>query len=367
MAGQPFGNVLRYLRRAASVAHPDLIDRLTDGQLVERFVSGLDPSAFEAIVQRHGPLVWGVCRRVAYNAQDAEDAFQATFLVLTRKAGFLEKRASLGSWLYGVAFRIALRANANAARRRIHEQQAADMATTTSDAGWEELRPLLDAELSRLPEKFRAPLVLCYMEGKTNEQAARELGWPAGSLSKRLARGREMLRERLASKGAVFAGALLGTTLAQNAASAAVPAPLVDLTTSIVQAVAAGKGMALASTPVAALTEGAMQAMWFAKLKLISLVAAGCVAVAGSALLAQQVLSTAEKDVPAAKAATDPLLPPEQFAALQQLLKPGPEDSRWLTVPWMPSSNIWAARQKAAQEGKPLFLWYMAGEPLGQC
>jgi RNA polymerase sigma factor (sigma-70 family) len=169
--------------------------------LVERFVQRQDEEAFAALVRRHGPLVLGVCRRVLHDWDDAQDAFQATFFVLARKAASLAKPEALGNWLYGVAFRTAVKARARAARRREYERQAGRAtANPSSELARRDLWEALDEELSRLPEKYRAPLVRCYLEGKTNEEAARELGCPPGSMSGRLARGRELLRERLTSR-----------------------------------------------------------------------------------------------------------------------------------------------------------------------
>src|SRR5262249_22740610 len=149
-----------------------------------------DAAAFAALVRRHGPTVLGVCRRVLHNAHDAEDAFQATFLVLVRKGRSIAKREALSSWLYGVAYRVALKAQADLVRRRQHERQAAgrfDEASQPETTG-DDLRPILDEEVNRLPDKYRRPIVLCYFEGKTYQEAARLLGWPAGTTSVRLAR-----------------------------------------------------------------------------------------------------------------------------------------------------------------------------------
>lgn len=178
------------------------IEELPDGRLLKQFVSRHDQAAFAALVQRHGPMVLGVCRRVLRNHQDAEDAFQATFLVLARKAGGLHRPELLANWLYGVAYRTAQQARVKAARRCHHEREAATMSSAQAEPEPEgkEIREVLDEALFKLPEKYRAPLVLCYLEGKTNEEAAKLLGWPSGSMSARLARGRELLRQQLAGQ-----------------------------------------------------------------------------------------------------------------------------------------------------------------------
>jgi RNA polymerase sigma-70 factor (ECF subfamily) len=188
-------------------------------------------------------MVLAVCQRVLQNSQDAEDAFQATFLVLVRKAGSIGQPELLANWLYGVAYRTALKARANAVRRSEHERQAVSMpsADPLVEVAWRELRALLDEELSRLPEKYRAPLVLCYLQGKTNEEAARQLGWPIGSMSARLARGREMLRDRLASRNRALPAGLFLMVLSQKAGAAALPAPLVSATVNAGVGLAVGK------------------------------------------------------------------------------------------------------------------------------
>src|SRR5262249_32075120 len=149
------------------------------------------------------PLVFGVCRRILFDMQDAEDAFQATFLVLARKASSITRRSRVSNWLYGVAFRVAARARKNALRRRVLERHDFDV-TAVPDAGRSrdpELAPLLHEEVQRLPDKYRAPLVLCYLEGKTNQEAADQLRWPVGTVKTRLSKAREMLRTRLARRG----------------------------------------------------------------------------------------------------------------------------------------------------------------------
>jgi RNA polymerase sigma factor (sigma-70 family) len=176
-----------------------------DGPLLKRFARGHDEMAFAALVGRHGPMVLAVCRRVLGHEQDAEDAFQATFLVLMRRAGSLRRPALLANWLYGVAYRTACKARLTASRRRRRERRAAPRGTTDSspDEAAPELNARLNEALCLLPEKYRAPLTLCYLQGKTHQEAARLLGWPAGSMSARLARGRELLREHLADRSSM--------------------------------------------------------------------------------------------------------------------------------------------------------------------
>jgi RNA polymerase sigma factor (sigma-70 family) len=206
---------------------------LSDRELVSRFVDFRDEQAFTVLVRRHGPMVFGVCRRVLSNAQDAEDAFQATFVVLARKAHAVEKPELLANWLYGVAYRTARKARAQAARRGHHERQAALMAGAEAiEAGGnsQEIRGILDEELQHLPAKYRVPLVLCYLEGMTNEQAARRLGWPPGSMSYRLARGRELLRGRLARRAQNFPASEFDSRLAEVTIPLGVPESLVEAT-----------------------------------------------------------------------------------------------------------------------------------------
>src|SRR6266851_5158804 len=275
MANGQLDVVLRHIRRM--VGNGDHEE--TDQELLARFAARHEEAVFERLMDRHGPMVLGVCQRVLCHEQDAEDVFQATFLVLARKAKSIRKRGSLGSWLYGVAYRLALKLHVTAARRRARERQASAMQSrftlsagemmatpTSTDSTWSDLRPILDEELHRLPEKYRAPLVLCYLEGKTNVEAGRMLGWPAGSMSKRLARGRDMLRTRLSERGLAFSTAALAAALAENA-QAHVPAALSH--SSLKAAVLVGAGHALTgvvSTQVGSLVHGVIHTMFVTKL-----------------------------------------------------------------------------------------------------
>src|SRR5690242_18128398 len=206
---------------------------LTDGQLLECFLSDRNEAAFEALVRRHGPMVLGVCRRVLAHAQDAEDAFQATFLVLARRAASVVPREAVGNWLYGVAYRTALKARTLTARRRACERQVRDVPqpVTEPQASREELERLLDEELHRLPDRYRLPLVLCDLEGRTRREVARQLGLPDGTLSNRLATARRLLANRLRRRGLALSGGAVAAHLSQRAVSADVPASLIVSTT----------------------------------------------------------------------------------------------------------------------------------------
>jgi RNA polymerase sigma factor (sigma-70 family) len=217
-------------------------------------------------------MVLGVCRRVLANFHDADDAFQATFLVLVRKAASLRSSGLLANWLYGVAYRTALKARAAAARRRAREKQIIDMPAPQVGTGevWHELQLHLDRELQRLPEKYRVPVVLCDLEGKTRKEAARLVGVPEGALSTRLARARALLAKRLARHGLGLSGGMLAVALSQGEASACLSPPLVLATVKAAALAAAGTTMAagVVSAKVMALTEGVLKTMLLTKLKL---------------------------------------------------------------------------------------------------
>lgn len=264
--GEP-GIVIRNLR-AVLVRHDGA--GLPDAELLDCFIAQRDEAAFAALVHRHGPMVLGVCRRVLRNDADAEDAFQATFLVLVRKAATLDRRGALGNWLYGVAHNTALKAKAMNSRRRVREQRAGQQLPSAADADlWPELQALLDTELSQLPEKYRTPLVLCELEGKTLKDAAQQLGCPPGTVASRLARGRTMLARRLARQGLPLSAAALAAALASNTATAAVPPTLLVSTVKAASSCAAGSVVLAGgiSAKVAALTDGVMKAMLWTRLK----------------------------------------------------------------------------------------------------
>jgi RNA polymerase sigma factor (sigma-70 family) len=279
-------SVLRHLRRAAL---RDDGAGLPDGQLLESFLARRDEAAFEALVRRHGPMVLGVCRRVLGHAHDAEDAFQATFLVLARKAASLRPRALVGGWLYGVAYRTALKARTMNARRRAREARAGARraAERAHEETWDELLPLLDEELSRLPDKYRVPVVLCDLEGKTRREAARQVGVPEGTLSGRLTTAHRLLASRLARYGPAVSGGTLAAVLSSSAASACVPSSLAASTAKSAVLVSGGDVLAAGAVParVMALTEGVVKTMLLSKLKAFVAVAFAVVVSVGAVSL----------------------------------------------------------------------------------
>jgi RNA polymerase sigma factor (sigma-70 family) len=273
---------------------------LTDRHLLERFVAARDEAAFAELVRRHGPMVLGVCRRLLADAHEAEDAFQATFLVLVHKAAAISRPELLGPWLHGVAHRIAGRAR-QAARRRAREREAVTMpdGDPAVEVVWRELRQVLDEELGRLAQKYRAPLVLVYLQGKTTEEAARLLGCPKGTVLSRLARGRDRLRDRLVRRGVVLSVWTLAMALVEKAAPAAVAAGMVQAAVLT----AAGKAAAgVIPATVAALAKGELQAMLLSKVKVVAAVVLTLsVAVAGTVVgaraLADKPAADKEADV----------------------------------------------------------------------
>ncbi len=272
--------VLEYLRTDCAAQE---LEPLTDGQLLERFLTARDEAAFATLVYRHGGMVLGVCRRVLSDGHFVEDAFQATFLVLVRRAAAIRRDAPLGPWLYGVAQRVALKARARTAARQSRQRELTDMPNTEplDERTWQELRPVLDEEVGRLPEKCRAPIVLCYFEGKSYDQAAQELGWPKSSLASRLAKGRELLRQRLVQRGITLSMGALTTALAEKAAGVAVAALLTINTAKAATSVAAGKTVAggVLLAQALALAEEAMKTMIGIKGKLAALLLALSLAV----------------------------------------------------------------------------------------
>jgi RNA polymerase sigma factor (sigma-70 family) len=263
---------LDHLRR---LTDPSRGRDLSDADLLERFRSRREEAAFTLLVQRHGPMVLALCRRVLGDAHEAEDAFQAAFLVLVRKAGTIRKQSSLAAWLYGVASRIAHKARMRSVRQRGREREVmppnvGDDPCESLTAG--ELRAALDEEIERLPAKYRTPLILCYLADKTHEQAAKELNWPKSSVTARLAKARQLLQRRLIRRGFTAPAALLAALLTEQTTNAAVPALLT--LSSVRLAVQAVKGEALTATATVALAntfvKGTAFTKWTAALVLLA-------------------------------------------------------------------------------------------------
>jgi RNA polymerase sigma factor (sigma-70 family) len=288
---------------------------LGDGQLLERYLTRRDEDAFEAIVDLHGPMVLGLCRRMLRDPRDIEDAFQATFLVLVRKAPAIRDRALLSSWLYGVAYRVARRARTRTLRRRGREASVGELevAAEPEPPGRPESDPMLDQELRRLPEKYRVPLVLCYLRGRTHDQAAEELRCPVGTVRSRLARGRELLRKRLIRRGyaPTVPATLLGgdTTLPARLLVATVPPPLAAATVRAALGFGSSSIFKTGAAAVSsvALAQGVLTTMKLAQFKWIGL------AVLATGLSAGGVVASGFASTPVQQAETtsDPAAGPQ--------------------------------------------------------
>jgi RNA polymerase sigma factor (sigma-70 family) len=267
-----------FIRRLRTHYAPADSGGLTDRDLLDRWLLRRDEAAFETLVWRHGPMVLGVCRRLLANSGDAEDAFQATFLALLRKACGIQRRDALGGWLYRVAYRVALRVRATSFRRASRERPDIidHPAPDRIDPPWRDLQPVLDEEVSRLAERERVPFVLCYLEGRTNAEAARELRCPVGTVQSRLARARRQLRARLTRRGLAPSATAFALGLAAQEALAVVPTLLV---TKLV-AITAGRTPGQIPIRVNTLTNGAVRTMFYATLRR-TVVAAVVVALAG--------------------------------------------------------------------------------------
>jgi RNA polymerase sigma factor (sigma-70 family) len=269
MAANQLNKVVRYLRDILPTPAGSLA---ADGELLRGYVKRRDEAAFESLVKRHGPMVLGVCRRVLHNAHDAEDAFQATFLVLVRKAASIRSPDTVGNWLYGVAYRNALAARRAATRRQARESRGSELRRPDPrNDPWENIRPVLDQELARLPDKYRIVVVVCDLEEKSRKEAAELLGLPEGTVASRLARARAMLANRLIRHGLVLSAASLTSVLSENVSSASVPASLMSVTVKAAPVFVAGETAAsVFSTGVINLTEGVLKSMFLAKLRLVA-------------------------------------------------------------------------------------------------
>jgi RND family efflux transporter MFP subunit len=267
MSRRNLNSIVRYLRQLTGSANAN---GASDAELLERYIRHRDEAAFELLLWRHGTLVFNVCRRVLPSEQDAEDAFQATFLAFVRKASSISRRGSVAAWLYKVAYRVALEARERARKTAALEKPGGELLAVQPavEPVWSDVRPILDAELSRLPERLRRPIVLCYLEGKSNEEAARELGCRLGTIYSRLSRGRELLRLRLQRRGVTLSVTALSAALTASAVEAAPAIPLMRRAVHAALAFADSSSSAAVSLRAATLAEGVLKTMFVTKLKI---------------------------------------------------------------------------------------------------
>ncbi len=297
------GEFLRFLQRASALHGTcDLSDR----ELLERFLSNRDEGAFTFLVRRHGPILFSVCRRLLDNSHDAEDALQAAFLVLVRRTRSIRRKESVGSWLFGVAEHIALKTRARDAARRNRERETGILrsARPADDISKQELYTALDEAIGSLPEKYRAPIILCYLEGRSMDQAARELNCPKTSLARLLEKGREMLRGKLERRGFTLAALALTTALTEMAAAAPLPVSLTIKTVKAATLVATSKVVAggYISAHVLALADGAIKGVFVMKAKLVLLAVTFGLAVGGAGWYGYKGYSATSQSSPTAKA-----------------------------------------------------------------
>lgn len=261
--------LMQYLRR---MVEPAGSGPVSDAHLLERWTAQHDEAAFELLVRRHGPMVVGVCRRLLRDPEDVEDAFQATFLVLVTKAGSIGKGTAVASWLYKVAFRVALRARDRKSRQAVPMADVDLPAPARGDeALWRDMRKVLDEEVQGLPARYREVFVLCHLHGMTNREAARECGLPLGTLLSRLSRARERLRRRLSRRGVTLSVGALTAGLATETPAAGLPLGFLSITLRAALCGAAEKAVSagVLSVQAAALTKGVLQAMWITKIKMV--------------------------------------------------------------------------------------------------
>ncbi|MHB1558503.1 MAG: RNA polymerase sigma factor [Isosphaeraceae bacterium] len=311
------------------------VSGLSEGQLLAQFVGERDEVAFEAIVSRHGPMVLGICRRLLNDPHDVEDAFQATFLVLVRRAGELRDRDLLASWLYGVALRVATRCRRDRGRRRAREAggERVDVAIQEpDDSGLGELRGVIDAEVARLPERFRAPIVLCYFEGMTHDQAAERLGCPVGTVRSRMSKGRELLRSRLARRGFGPEAMPAPGSVAMAAIGPPVPPDILARTVNAAAGAAIGRSIvsAGASAPAARLARGVLRAMTISRWTTIAAACAVLGALGGGVGVMARQDRAGNKAAPTSKAEAQEQKAPASVPPSSPALKTLEEMQTWI-------------------------------------
>jgi RNA polymerase sigma factor (sigma-70 family) len=328
-------NLAAILRQIRALAGPQAIEGLTDAELLERFTSWADHNAFTALVQRHGPLVWRVCRRLLHQAADAEDAWQATFLHLARCAGSIRKPSSVASFLHGTAFHISCKARRATGRRSAYETQPdpPPVPDPAREAAWRELACIVEELVHSLPDKYRLPLLLFYWEGRTHEEAAQLLGWPCGTVKTRLAAARRLLHHQLVRRGVTLPFAVIALVLAADGAEATVPATRMALAMTLVALSAKqAASPAGAASRALGLADEAMRGATAIKLKLglmalvvASAAAAGAIAMARQGQAAPRIEKVGEADmhVPAGPASAAPLVQQARTDLFGDPLPPG--------------------------------------------
>ncbi len=272
MAASSSHPLLEYLRRLHGGKAADVA--LDDMQLLGRFLTSRDESAFTTLVQRYGAMVWGLCVRLLGQSPEAEDAFQATFLVLVRKAASLHGPESLGPWLYGVAYRTALKLRGQRAQRAAREAPLTEhIVEERPELIWSDLRLILDEEINRLPTKYRLPVLLCYLQGLSSEEAAQRLGCAKGTVFSRLSRARDLLRRRLVRRGVEVSAGALAVVLSENAALQSAPSlALREVTIRASLLLAAGTAGKTLSAPLAVLVEGVVRSMFLSKVRFVGII-----------------------------------------------------------------------------------------------
>lgn len=295
MTGRMPHPVLQHIRRLVRAE----ADAPSDRQCLERFAARREEEAFAVLVRRHGPMVRGVCRRMLRSAEDAEDVFQATFLVLARKAGSIRWKRSIAPWLYQVAYRLACKGRAEAARRRERERNGrAEKAAPADDPSWREVRAVLDEELHEMAEKYRTPLVLCYLEGLTRDEAAERLGWSLGTLKRRLQQGRECLRMRLVRRGVTLPAVLLSVSLTAHETTAALSPLAVHALARSAAVFASGRTADAACSAASSLAEAALRTMAASHAKLAAVLLAALSLATGAGLWTCWVLAARTPEQP---------------------------------------------------------------------
>ncbi|HEY7423830.1 MAG TPA: RNA polymerase sigma factor [Gemmataceae bacterium] len=346
MATPSLHPLLHYLRRLSGGTAGGDVD---DAQLLHRFLDQQDENAFTTLVQRYGAMVWGLCVRRLGETPEAEDAFQATFLVLVRKARSLHGPELLGPWLYGVAYRTALKLRGRRARLAARETALPEQAAEERpEQVWSDLRPILDEEMNRLPEKYRQPVLLCYLQGLSSEEAARRLGCAKGTIFSRLSRARDLLRRRLMKRGLGVSAGVLAAVLTENATIRSAPPAILCVSTIRKSLLfAAGSAHQALSAPLAALVEGVLRSMFLSKVKIAAIVvlALGLIG-SGTGFLGYRTVA----EQPATKSKPAPAAPAGEAATAKKIDSETKKDSKAKPAP-PPQA---AVEEKPASRGQEL-------------